>query len=234
LVEVFDQLMSDGRLTSSNTGPLPNVVRHGDSLFTANAVPGATVYGERLVDIDGIEHRQWNPMRSKLAALLLLCERELPLKRDSRVLYLGSASGTTASHVSDICSEGIVYCVEVSQRSFRDLVGLCEVRSNMIPIMADASLPEGFDSMVERVDFVYQDIAQRQQTDIFLTNMRHFEAPAGVLMLKSRSVDVNRDPRRVFAEVKGKLSAEGLHVVEAVELERYSKDHAAFVVEAGL
>lgn len=231
MVEVFDQLMNDGTPGADGAAYPPNVVRRGDALFTVNAVPGATVYGERLVDIDGVEHRQWNPMRSKLAALLLLGCKELQLKRDSSVLYLGAASGTTASHVSDICSDGIVYCVEVSQRSFRDLVGLCEARSNMIPIMADASLPEGFDSMIDKADFVYQDIAQRAQTEIFLTNMRHFEAPSGILMLKSRSVDVNCDPRKVFAEVKGKLSAGGLCVMDAVALERYSKDHAAFVVE---
>jgi fibrillarin-like pre-rRNA processing protein len=223
--------MNDGTQDANIVAYPPNVVRRGDALFTVNAVPGATVYGERLVDIDGVEHRQWNPMRSKLAALLLLGGLQLPLRRDSNVLYLGAASGTTSSHVSDICSDGIVYCVEVSQRSFRDLVGLCEVRSNMIPIMADASLPEGFDSMIDRVDLVYQDIAQRAQTEIFLANMRHFDAPSGILMLKSRSVDVNRDPGKVFADVKAKLSAEGLRVTDAVVLERYSKDHAAFVVE---
>ncbi len=209
----------------------PNVTRRGDGLFTVNAVPSVAVYGERLVDIESVEHRQWNPMRSKLAAMLLLGGRVPKLGRDSSVLYLGAASGTTASHVSDICSEGIVYCVEVSQRSFRDLVGLCEARSNMIPILADASLPEGFDSMIDKVDLVYQDIAQRSQTEIFIMNMRHFGAASGVLMLKSRSIDVNRDPKRVFADVRSKLIARGLHVSETVALERYSRDHSAFVVE---
>ena len=209
----------------------PSVVRRGEALFTANAVPGTAVYGEDLVDIDGVEHRRWNPMRSKLAALLLLARKELKLTQDSRVLYLGAASGTTASHVSDICTGGIVYCVEVSQRSFRDLVRLCEQRSNMIPIIADATRPEGFEGLVEGVDFVYQDIAQRLQADIFVRNLRHFGARSGVLMLKSRSVDVNRAPERVFSEVRAKLAAQGVRVTEIVALERYSKDHAAFIVE---
>lgn len=213
------------------TSSVPNVVRREEALFTVNAVPGVEVYGEQLVDIDGVEHRRWNPMRSKLAALMLLGCGEVPLRRDSNVLYLGAASGTTASHVSDICADGVVYCVEVSQRSFRDLVRLCETRSNMIPILADASGPEAYGTMADRVDLVYQDIAQRQQADIFLRNMRHFDAHDGILMLKSRSIDVNKEPKRVFAEVRAKLSAEGARVREIVEIGRYSKDHAAFVVE---
>jgi len=152
------------------------------------------------------------------------------LDRTTRVLYLGAASGTTASHVSDIASSGLVYCVEVSQRSFRDLVGVCESRRNMIPIMADASRPEDYSHMVEGVDLVYQDIAQRDQAEIFVRNMRHFEAPRGILMLKSRSVDVNREPADVYSEVRRELVSKGLVVREVVDISRHSADHAAFVV----
>ena len=207
------------------------MMRQDDTLYTRNAVPGTAVYGERLVSIDGIEYRRWSPLRSKLAALILLGHREVPLEADSRVLYLGAASGTTASHMSEICAGGILYCVEVSQRSFRDLVRLCESRLNMIPILGDASRPDDYGPIVERADIVYQDIAQRLQVSIFLRNLRHFHAHAGILMLKSRSMNVSKDPKKVFAEVKAKLSAEGMQVNEVVDLSPYSKDHAAFVVE---
>ena len=40
------------------------------------------------------------------------------------MLYLGAASGTTVSHVSDVVGpEGMVYAVEFSHRPGRDLPG---------------------------------------------------------------------------------------------------------------
>ena len=208
----------------------PNVYTTGRTLMTVNAARDKNVYGERLVEFGEVQYRSWDPTRSKLAALMLLGVRDLGLDRSSRVLYLGAASGTTASHVPDVASSGIVYCVEVSPRSFRDLVGVCESRKNMIPIMADASRPEDYSHMVEGVEIVYQDIAQRDQAEIFARNMRHFEAERGILMLKSRSVDVNRAPADVYAEVREELSSKGLKVREAVDISRYAMDHAAFVV----
>lgn len=210
----------------------PNVYTTGRTLMTVNGARDRNVYGERLVEFGDVQYRSWDPARSKLAALMLLGGRGLGLDRSTRVLYLGAASGTTASHVSDIASSGIVYCVEVSQRSFRDLVGVCESRRNMIPIMADASRPEGYSHMVEGVDLVYQDIAQRDQAEIFVRNMRHFGAGRGILMLKSRSVDVSLEPGEVYAAVRKELVSKGLAVREAVDISQYAADHAAFVVTA--
>ncbi len=211
---------------------LRSVYSDGHTLYTINASPGRTVYGERLERGEGVEFRAWNPTRSKLAALILLGCRDLRLDDSTKVLYLGAASGTTASHVSDIVVNGCVFCVEVSERSFRDLVAVCESRKNMIPILADANQPEEYAHMIEGVEFVYQDIAQRNQVDIFVRNMAAFEAEHGILMLKSRSIDVNRRPRDVYSDVKRSLSSKLLKVREVVELDRFAKDHAAFVVEA--
>jgi len=211
---------------------VPGAYTTGRTLMTVNAVPGTNVYGERLVEFEQVQYRAWDPKRSKLAAMILLGARGFGLDRTSRVLYLGAASGTTASHVSDMVTSGRVYCVEVSQRSFRDLVKVCESRRNMIPIMADAARPEEYAHMVEGVDLVYQDIAQRNQVDIFARNMRHFECGRGLLMLKSRSVNVNRRPKEVFAEAREELASRGLSVQKVVDLDEYAKDHAAFVVRA--
>ena len=49
-----------------------------------------------------IEYRVWNPFRSKLAAAILGGVDKIHIKPGSKVLYLGAASGTTVSHVSDI------------------------------------------------------------------------------------------------------------------------------------
>jgi len=211
---------------------VPGVFTDGENLLTANGAPGKAVYGERLLDVDGVEYRMWDPKRSKLAAAILLGLRDTGLDESTKVLYLGAASGTTASHVSDIVKGGAVHCVEVSERSFRDLISVCESRKNMFPILADANRPEEYAHEIEGIELVYQDIAQRNQVDIFVRNMSAFDSERGLLMLKSRSVNVNRKPKELFAEVRKELASKGFRVRSVIDLERYSKDHAAFVVEA--
>ena len=212
---------------------VPNVVSSGDALFTVNSAPGTRVYSEELCAVGGTEYRRWDPTRPKLAAYLLLGGPGMKIADDNRVLYLGAASGTTASHVADMVSKGVVYCVEISQRPFRDLLRVCEARPNMMPILADAESPKQYEHLVESVDFLYQDIAQRLQVDIFLRNMRHFRARSGMLMVKSRSINVNLDPDEVYSRVRARLSAQGLKIRSMVDLHRYARDHAAFLVEAG-
>ncbi|KAG5413955.1 hypothetical protein IGI04_001522 [Brassica rapa subsp. trilocularis] len=78
-----------------------------DALVTKNLVPGEAVYNEKRISVqneDGTktEYRVWNPFRSKLAAAILGGVDNIYIKPGSKVLYLGAASGTTVSHVSDI------------------------------------------------------------------------------------------------------------------------------------
>uniref|UniRef100_A0ACB8FRJ0 Uncharacterized protein n=1 Tax=Sphaerodactylus townsendi TaxID=933632 RepID=A0ACB8FRJ0_9SAUR len=77
-----------------------------DALVTRNLVPGESVYGEKRISVeDGevkVEYRAWNPFRSKLAAAILGGIDQIHIKPGAKVLYLGAASGTTVSHVSDI------------------------------------------------------------------------------------------------------------------------------------
>ena len=219
------------RLLSMVEG-IPGVFTDGEHLLTVNAAPGHDVYGESLITVDNVEYRVWDPHRSKLAAAILLGVKEFGFDQSTKVLYLGAASGTTASHVSDIVVTGAVHCIEVSERSFRDLVRVCETRKNMIPILEDANRPEEYAPIIEGIELVYQDIAQRNQVDIFVRNMAAFDAGHGVLMLKSRSVDVNRPPKEIFSEVRKALVSKALKVRSVTNLERYSKDHACFVVEA--
>ena len=68
--------------------------------------------------MDKVEYRVWNPFRSKLAASILAGVDNIHIKPGVKVLYLGAASGTSVSHVSDIVGpEGSVYAVEFSHRS---------------------------------------------------------------------------------------------------------------------
>ncbi|MEM2874416.1 MAG: fibrillarin-like rRNA/tRNA 2'-O-methyltransferase [Candidatus Hadarchaeales archaeon] len=202
-------------------------------LATLNLARGTRVYGEQLVESGGVEYRIWDPYRSKLAAAILNGLKVLPIAEESNILYLGAASGTTSSHVSDIVGQkGRVYCVEISARPLRDLLQVCANRSNMIPIMGDARDPSGYSAIVEKVNVVYQDIAQPDQTDIMLINMRTFlkEGGYGMLVLKARSIDVTRKPEELFREETEKLEGEN-KVIDIVYLEPYEKDHAMILIK---
>jgi len=202
--------------------------------FTINATPGENVYGETLKKVRGREFRQWNPYRSKLAAVLHKGCRSFPLMKGSNVIYLGAASGTTASHVSDLVGDGKVWCVEFSPRSFRDLVGLCEKRKNMYPVLADANFPKTYEVFVDAPDILYQDVSQKNQVQIFMRNFEHFFPKGGVgwLMLKTRSIEVREKPINVFRWSRHILEDSGYRVVESLDLAPFQKDHWSILVES--
>ena len=122
-----------------------------DALMTRNSFPGESVYNEKRVSQDDkntgdkIEYRVWNPFRSKLAASIVGGVENIYMKPGSKVLYLGAASGTTVSHVADLVGpEGVVYAVEFSKRSGRDLVNMAKKRTNVVPIIEDARHPHKY------------------------------------------------------------------------------------------
>jgi len=199
-------------------------------LATKNLAPTISVYGESLVREGEVEYRTWDAYRSKLAAAILKNINTLPLRRGKAVLYLGSASGTTASHVSDILEdEGRVYCVEFAQRSMRELIDtVCGSRTNVYPILADARLPEAYRALVSPVDVIYSDVAQPEQAKILADNADLFLKPKGsvIIAIKSRSVDVTMEPTDVFKQEITILENRNFTLVQAVRLEPYEKDHA--------
>lgn len=208
----------------------PRLMMRDGRPYTVNLDPGHRVYGEKLHTIDDVEYREWSPYRSKLSAYLTLGGKEIPFRSDSNVLYLGAASGTTASHVSDLVPDGKVYCIEFSPRTFRDLVRTCERRSNMIPILGDATQPESFAFAVGDVDVVYQDVAQKRQAEIFISNMEIFSAKKGMLCIKARSEDVTSNPETVFRNSEKVLKEHGQKIDDRRSLEPFEKDHEMMAV----
>jgi fibrillarin-like pre-rRNA processing protein len=199
-------------------------------LATKNLARGISVYGEKLVQIGENEYRIWDAYRSKLAAAILRNIKSLPLKKSVSVLYLGSASGTTASHVSDIVEEdGRVFCVEFAQRSMRELIDtLCQNRSNVYPILSDARMPESYKTLVAPVDVIYSDVAQPQQGKLLADNADLFLKPKGhvLIAIKSRSVDVTMEPQDVFKQEMNVLIKRNFEVMQTIRLEPYERDHA--------
>lgn len=198
---------------------------------TLNLVPGTSVYGEDILHLDDAEYRQWDPNRSKLGAFLVK-QGSLPFQYDSEVLYLGAADGTTVSHISDILTDGKIYAVEVAKNPYRNLLQLSKKRKNIFPILSDARCPEEYRELVNEVDLVYQDIAQRDQVEIFIKNLDFLnEGQHGMIAVKSRSIDVSTSPGKIYQEVKKKFEDNDYEVVMQVDISKWQKDHAVLVVE---
>lgn len=189
------------------------------------ATQGPPVYGEPT---DG-PWRRWNPHRSKLGATFEL-GLDTGLAGGDRVLYLGAASGTTASHVADFA--GPTYAVEFAPRPARDLLDVAEARETLFPLLKDARRPETYAHVVESsLDAIVQDVATRGQARVACVN-RQFLGPDGRLVaaIKARSEDVTREPADVFADVLAELESE-YRVLETARLEPFHADHLAVVAE---
>ena len=208
----------------------PGVWRSGKKIFTENAVPGDRTFTPLLVKKAGKEYREWDPNRSKPAAAIVRGLRNFPIVPAAKILYLGIANGTTASFFSDIIGpEGLIYGVEISERSIKDLNPVAERRSNIVPILADARKPEDY-QWIEKVDIIYQDVATNDQSEILIRNAKQFLKPGGfaILAIKSRSIDVVKPPQEVYKQELTKLRKE-FKIIENLELDPYERDHL-FVV----
>ncbi|KAG2032208.1 Fibrillarin [Suillus americanus] len=204
-------------------------------LVTKNLVPGESVYGEKRISIEGgvddtkVEYRVWNPFRSKLAAGVLGGMDKIFIEPGKKVLYLGAASGTSVSHVADIVGpEGVVYAVEFSPRSGRDLINMAKKRTNVIPIVEDARLPNRYRMLVSTVDVIFADVAQPDQARIVIHNAQFFLKDGGhvVISIKASCIDSTAAPSAVFVQEVQKLRENKFKPIEQITLEPYERDHA--------
>ncbi|MEM1943971.1 MAG: fibrillarin-like rRNA/tRNA 2'-O-methyltransferase [Candidatus Caldarchaeum sp.] len=205
----------------------------GVRLATQNLVPGFSVYGEELVRAEGVEYRVWNPFRSKLAAAIMKNVEEIFIKPGVKILYLGSATGTTVSHVSDIAGlNGFVYAVDFSPKVMQQFIrNVVERRRNVAPILADATKPETYRLFVGTVDVVYGDVAQPAQAQLIVSNSRlYLKRGGGVLLaVKARSIDSVEEPEKVVKQEVRVLSEEGFEVRQTVWLDPFERDHVMVV-----
>lgn len=75
--------------------------------------------------------------------------------------------------------EGLVYAVEFSHRSGRDLLNVAKKRTNIIPIIEDARHPHKYRMLVGMVDCVFADVAQPDQARIVSLNSQYFLKTGG-------------------------------------------------------
>lgn len=194
------------------------------------------IENNKLITIHKKEKRLWDPFHSKAAAALKKNLKNWPFKEDSKVLYLGVAEGTTASHLSDILTKGVIIGVDLSAEPFKKLLKLCEKRSNIIPVLSNANQIENYKEIIDevgKVDIVYQDLAQKIQADILIKNSKHFlkENGTAIYMIKALSIDVTQKPSKTFKQEIEKLEKAGFEIIEKKSLEPFQKGHAVLIAK---
>merc|ERR1719341_1289623 len=68
----------------------------------------------------------------------------------------------------------MVYAVEFSHRSGRDLLNVAKKRTNIVPIIEDARHPHKYRMLIPMVDTVFADVAQPDQARIVALNSQYF------------------------------------------------------------
>ena len=136
------------------------------------------------------------------------------------------------SHVSDIVgADGLVYAVEFSHRSGRDLLNVAKKRTNIIPIIEDARHPHKYRMLVGMVDTIFADVAQPDQARIVAVNAHSFLKNSGhvVISVKASCIDSTAEAEAVFAAEVEKMKKEKIKPLEQLTLEPYERDHAVVV-----
>jgi len=187
-----------------------------------------SVYGERLIRYKMGFLRQWNPFRSKLSAALHRKLKVLNLRKDSVVLYLGSASGTTVSHVSDIVENGIVFAIDISPKEMTTILFRLAKRMNVAPILADCRCPARYEKYFTsmQADCIIQDIACRDQVPILLRNADAFLKKGGdvYVSLKVKSITQSKNSTEVLTSAKQELQ-QHFRLEKSVNLHGYEETH---------
>jgi fibrillarin-like pre-rRNA processing protein len=200
-----------------------------EHIATINLLKGVTLYGEKLISRNGNEYRTWDPFRSKLAAAYIK-GLHFEFSNIGNVLYLGASTGTTVSHLSDIVGQsGKIFAVESSTRVARELISnVSSKRTNVIPIVEDARKPRSYFSIFDKMDLVYCDIAQPDQTTIAIDNCKIYlkEAKSMLIVIKTRSIDVTMSPKNVISQEINKLENNSFEIKQKIDLEPFDKDHA--------
>ncbi|MEJ6563497.1 MAG: fibrillarin-like rRNA/tRNA 2'-O-methyltransferase [Euryarchaeota archaeon] len=219
------------------------VLREGKSIWSINAVPGHSVYGESLRRIQGMECRRWDPTRSKLGAAILRTRNDAALllpEEGTTVLYLGAGHGTSISHLHDhLCGEGNdlkgrLVAVDLAPRCLRELTHMAKSRPGLVPVLGDARQHAAWGVLIPtKVNWLFQDVAQAGQVDIFIGACRRFLNVGGVglLSLKAASERWTGDGEAaLFAKVEHTLERSGFNIEERIELTGYEDNHVLFHV----
>lgn len=205
----------------------PGVFQERKNIYTRSLV-SSNLYGEKILRDKGAEYRHWNPFRSKIIAAVQNGLKEFPVKKESKILYLGVAEGQTAAHLSDIIGEhGLLVGLDVSNKTMTKFIEACGERNNLIPLLADARNTDSYEDDLKGIkfDFLMQDVSQKNQAEIFLKNSRFLkEKGFGLLSIKARSISSSLKVKKIF-EGELEVLKDDFELLEAVDLKPFDKHH---------
>ncbi|MBT5741009.1 fibrillarin-like rRNA/tRNA 2'-O-methyltransferase, partial [Candidatus Woesearchaeota archaeon] len=203
-----------------------------NKILTLSFNPGKRVYDENTISIKNQEYREWDPNKSKLCAAIFNGLNNISLNDNMNILYLGSSTGTTVSHLSDININGKIFALDFAPRVHRELLFLAKDRKNIFPLMADVTQPLTYFSAIEQADLIFQDIAQKDQLTPFVNNIKLYLKKNGIAIIsvKARSIDVVKRPSDIFKDFTLNLG-KYVNIMEKRLLDPYEKDHCLFVVK---
>ncbi len=184
-------------------------------------------YGEKIIREGTMYLREWSPDSSKIAAAIKKGFK-LKLNSESNVLYVGCSTGTTLSHVTDIVVNGNIVANDISPECMISLLQLMKIKKNIIPILSDYRvLTENKELDKEKFTFIFQDVSQKDQTDIFLEILKKFLAVGGqaAISLKTRSIDSSKSPKAVLDKEVLKIKKAGFRIINTYNLEPFEKEH---------
>ncbi|MCL4333748.1 MAG: fibrillarin-like rRNA/tRNA 2'-O-methyltransferase [Candidatus Thermoplasmatota archaeon] len=202
---------------------VPNLFEDRGNLYSQSK-DGKSIYGEQVTNRGGKYFRVFSPIRSKLSSSIRLGLKP-DIRKGDHMLYLGAGAGTTASHVSDSLSDGVIFAVEFAPVPFIKLTSISGIKENIFPILSDAQKPETFGLFIDRVDILYQDVSQPNQIDIFAKNLDHFGAKRGILMLKTFSLRSDFSVEKEIRRIRDNFS-----VGQVKDISRFHKGHYAITV----
>ena len=170
----------------------------------------------------------WNPYHSKLSAYLMAGGKNWPFKKNSKILYLGSAEGNTIRYLSEICLINNITAVEISAVAMAEILVLAKKKENIIPCLNDAHFPEKYRIQANNPEIIYQDIAQNDQVDIFIRNCNYFKPKCAFLMLKTQSISGKN--KTIFENTEKELN-KIFKNVEIININKWAKGHSAYYME---
>ncbi len=175
-------------------------------------------------DLNTSEKREWNPFHSKVAAGIK--KGIIPeLKEDFNVLYLGAAEGYTISFISDLITNGQVIGIDVSAYSMQKLVLLSEDRKNLIPILGDCNKPDEYLEIInEKVDYIIQDIAQKNQIEILKKNSDLFLKNNGYVLLSLKLSAISQKHNSIIDKELREFE-KSFKIIKKRRLEPFEKKH---------
>ncbi|MBD3319408.1 fibrillarin-like rRNA/tRNA 2'-O-methyltransferase [Candidatus Woesearchaeota archaeon] len=175
----------------------------------------------------GTSYLVMDPKRSKLAAGLKTGLQHPPQEHDI-VLYLGASAGYTVSFLAQ--QTPLLLAVEFSPVMMQELLFIAQELPTIAPLLADARQPEQYEHRLCEADYLFCDISQRDQVDIFNKHLKYLRRGGiGALALKTRSINAVTPPDIIFKKVLNTLQ-QRMEIVEHHRLEPYQKDHYLIII----